>query len=144
MGYRIKITNKLDFFSHSCKFAQRRLSMALKIDERMVGDVVIMSVKGEIDLYNAPDVKDMISDYIEDDKVKLVMNLEQLSFIDSSGIGALISSLSNLQKENGALKLVNMHGSVRKVFDLTKLTGFFGVYDSEEEAVNSFNQNREN
>jgi anti-sigma B factor antagonist len=118
--------------------------MALKIDERMVGDVVIMSVKGEIDLYNAPDVKDMISDYIEDDKVKLVMNLEQLSFIDSSGIGALISSLSNLQKENGALKLVNMHGSVRKVFDLTKLTGFFGVYDSEEEAVNSFNQNREN
>jgi Anti-anti-sigma regulatory factor (antagonist of anti-sigma factor) len=67
-----------------------------------------------------------------------VINLDKVSYIDSSGIGALISSLSNLKKYQGGLKICNVSGSVRKVFELTKLTSFFEIYDSEQEAISAF------
>lgn len=67
-----------------------------------------------------------------------MINLDKVSYIDSSGIGALISSLSNLKKYQGGLKICNVSGSVRKVFELTKLTSFFEIYDSEQEAISAF------
>jgi len=75
---------------------------------------------------------------IEAKKYNIVVNLGRVSYIDSSGIGALISSLSNLKKYQGSLKITNLQGSVKKVFELTKLTSFFEIYNSEEEAINSF------
>ena len=55
-----------------------------------------------------------------------------------SRIGAIISSLSNLKKYQGGLKIINVFASVRKVFELTKLTSFFEIFDSEDDAVSSF------
>jgi anti-sigma B factor antagonist len=108
------------------------------INTRTSGDIVILDIAGEIDLYNAPEIKDIINKLIEDKKYNVIINLEQVSYIDSSGIGALISSLSNLKKYQGGLKIINVFASVRKVFELTKLTSFFDIYESEEEALNSF------
>jgi len=91
-----------------------------------------------IELINAPEIKDIINKLIEERKYNVVINLEKVSYIDSSGIGALISSLSNLKKYQGGLKIINVFASVRKVFELTKLTSFFEIFSSEEEAINSF------
>jgi anti-sigma B factor antagonist len=112
----------------------------MDITTRASGDITILDIIGEIDLYNAPEIKDIINKLIEEQKYNVIINLEKVSYIDSSGIGALISSLSNLKKYQGGLKIINVYASVRKVFELTKLTSFFEIFDSESEAIASFNK----
>ncbi|HON79099.1 MAG TPA: STAS domain-containing protein [Spirochaetota bacterium] len=110
----------------------------MDINKRAKDDIVLLDITGEIDLYNAPEIKDIINKLIEEQKYNVIINLEKVSYIDSSGIGALISSLSNLKKYQGGLKIINVYASVRKVFELTKLTSFFEIFDSEEDALSSF------
>jgi len=110
----------------------------MEIKTRGIENVVILDVDGEIDLYNAPSLKEIIRQSIEARKYSIIINLGRVSYIDSSGIGALISSLSNLRRYQGGLKIINVTGSVKKVFELTKLTSFFEIFDDESEAVNSF------
>jgi anti-sigma B factor antagonist len=110
----------------------------MDITKRAKGDIVVLDISGEIDLYNAPEIKDIINKLIEEMKYNVIINLERVSYIDSSGIGALISSLSNLKKYHGGLKIINVYASVRKVFELTKLTSFFDIYESEEDAIEAF------
>ncbi|MDH5721027.1 MAG: STAS domain-containing protein [Spirochaetia bacterium] len=107
----------------------------MKLGQREVEGNVIIDIEGEIDLYNAPEVKETIKKLIDDKKLKIIVNLSKVSYIDSSGIGALISAVTALKKEQGYLKLVNVYASVKKVFELTKLTSFFDIYDSEEAAI---------
>ncbi len=110
----------------------------MEIKIREMNDVTIFDIEGEIDLYNAPTLKDEIKKQIEQQRYNIIINLAKVSYIDSSGIGALISSLSNLKKYQGGLKIINVTGSVRKVFELTKLTSFFEIFNNEEEAIKSF------
>ena len=110
----------------------------MEITTKEVNGIVVLDIEGEIDLYNAPTLKDMIKKFMNEQKYNIVINLAKVSYIDSSGIGALISSLSNLKKYQGGLKISNVTGSVKKVFELTKLTNFFEIFDEEEEAINSF------
>ena len=112
----------------------------MDITKRTKGEVVVLDIAVEIDLYNAPEIKDIINKLIEEQRYNVIINLEKVSYIDSSGIGALISSLSNLKKYQGGLKIINVYASVRKVFELTKLTSFFDIFDSEEDALESFNK----
>ncbi len=112
----------------------------MDINKRTKDDIIVLDITGEIDLYNAPEIKDIINKLIEEQKYNVIINLEKVSYIDSSGIGALISSLSNLKKYQGGLKIINVYASVRKVFELTKLTSFFEIFDSEEDALTSFNK----
>lgn len=97
----------------------------MEISQREKDGITILDIQGEIDLYNAPEIKDIIQKLIESQKYNVIINLEKVSYIDSSGIGALISSLSNLKKYQGGLKIINVYASVKKVFELTKLTSFF-------------------
>jgi len=114
--------------------------ISMDISSRAKGEVVILDISGEIDLYNAPEIKDIINKLIEQKKYNVVINLKDVTYIDSSGIGALISSLSNLKKYQGGLKIINVFASVRKVFELTKLTSFFDIYDNEDDSVKAFQQ----
>ena len=70
----------------------------MEINRRESADIVVLDISGEIDLYNAPEIKGTINQLIEDQKYNVIINLEKVSYIDSSGIGALISSLSSLKK----------------------------------------------
>ncbi|HMV35914.1 MAG TPA: STAS domain-containing protein [Turneriella sp.] len=110
----------------------------MEISQREKDAITILDIQGEIDLYNAPEIKDIIQKLIEAQKYNVIINLEKISYIDSSGIGALISSLSNLKKYQGGLKIINVYASVKKVFELTKLTSFFEIYESEAEALAKF------
>jgi anti-sigma B factor antagonist len=110
----------------------------MEITRRENKTIIVLDINGEIDLYNAPEIKEIIAKLIEEQKYQIIINLERVSYIDSSGIGALISSLSNLKKYQGGLKIINVAGSVRKVFELTKLTSFFEIFDSEDDAVAAF------
>ena len=110
----------------------------MEITQREKDSVVILDVKGEIDLYNASEIKTMIQKLIDSQKYDVIINLEKVSYIDSSGIGALISSLSSLKKYQGSMKIINLLASVKRVFELTKLISFFDIYSSEEEALSKF------
>ncbi len=110
----------------------------MEIEVRNRDKVAILDINGEIDLYNAPEIKSKIGELMESGKSDIIINLEKVSYIDSSGIGVLISSLSSLKKAGGSLKIINVFASVRKVFELTKLTSFFDIYDSEDNAMNSY------
>lgn len=112
----------------------------MDISSQIKGEIVILDISGEIDLYNAPEIKDIINKLIEQKKYNVIINLKEVTYIDSSGIGALISSLSNLRKYQGGLKIINVFASVKKVFELTKLTSFFEIYDSEDEALSSYGE----
>ena len=114
------------------------LEAEVELSNREVDGIVIIDIDGEIDLYNAPEIKETIKNHMEENKKQIIINLEKVSYIDSSGIGALISSLSNLKKVGGGLKVLHVYDSVKKVFELTKLTSFFDIYDDEQEAVSDF------
>lgn len=112
------------------------------IDVREIEDnIALLDVEGDIDLYTASDLKDSIFEQIDIGKTNIIINLDQVTYIDSSGIGTLITSLSKIKKINGNMCIINVYDSVRKVFELTKLTTFFKIYANEDEALRALNQN---
>ena len=107
--------------------------MELKI--RKNGDVYIIDVTGEMDLYNSYKLKELVMKMLEKNVKNFVINLEQVDYIDSSGIGALIYICSTIKKMNLNLAIANIHGSVKKVIELTKLMVYFPIANSIEEAL---------
>ncbi|MBO5237019.1 MAG: anti-sigma factor antagonist [Spirochaetaceae bacterium] len=107
--------------------------MELKI--RKNGEVYIIDVNGEMDLYNSYKLKELVMKMLEKSVKSFVINLEQVDYIDSSGIGALIFICSTIKKMNLKLAISNVHGSVKKVIELTKLMGYFPMANSVEEAI---------
>lgn len=110
----------------------------MEIMFREVNNVVIFDISGEIDLYNAPRLKNAILQNIDNKKYNIIINFLKVNYIDSSGIGSLISSLSNLKKNQGTLKIINISPAVKKVFELTRLNNFFEIFDTEKEAIVSY------
>ena len=107
--------------------------MELKV--RRSGDVYIVDVNGEMDLYNSYKLKELIMKMIEKDVRLFVINLEEVGYIDSSGIGVLIYICSTIKKKGLKLAIANIHGSVKKVIELTKLSGYFPICGRLEEAI---------
>ncbi|MDR2211957.1 MAG: anti-sigma factor antagonist [Spirochaetaceae bacterium] len=107
--------------------------MELKI--RKNAEIYIIDVLGEMDLYNSYKLKELIMKMIEKKIERFIINLEDVEYIDSSGIGALIYITSTIKKVNLKLAITNVHGSVKKVIELTKLSGFFPILQTLEEAI---------
>ncbi len=107
--------------------------MELKL--RKHKDTYIIDVIGEMDLYNAYKLKEIVIRMLEKGIKRFVVNLEQVGYIDSSGIGALIFVCSTIRKRNLRFIISNIHGSVKKVIELTKLMGYFPIAGTLEEAI---------
>lgn len=107
--------------------------MELKI--RKSGFNYIIDVNGEMDLYNSYKLKELVMKMLEKKVRRFIINLENVDYIDSSGIGALIYICSTIKKLGLRLIITNIHGSVKKVIELTKLMGYFPITNSIEEAI---------
>lgn len=107
--------------------------MELKI--RKTGSNYIIDVNGEMDLYNSYKLKELVMKMLEKKVERFIINLENVDYIDSSGIGALIYITSTIKKLGDKLVITNIHGSVKKVIELTKLMGYFPIMNSIEEAI---------
>jgi anti-sigma B factor antagonist len=107
--------------------------MELKI--RKNGDNYIIDVNGEMDLYNSYKLKELVMKMLEKKVVRFIINLENVDYIDSSGIGALIYICSTIRKMGLKLFITNIHGSVKKVIELTKLMGYFPISSGIEDAI---------
>ncbi len=107
--------------------------MELKV--RKSKHIYIVDIEGEMDLYNAYKLKELVSKMLDKGIGHFVINMEKVEYIDSSGIGALIYVSSALKKKSARLVITSVHGSVKKVIELTKLTGYFPLEDSLKEGI---------
>ncbi len=96
---------------------------------------LLVKIIGEVDVYTSIDLKKELNKLVEADKKKLIIDLTKVNYMDSSGLGVLVALLKEVKKNGGELKLVNLPVSVKKIFDLTRLTKFFDIYESLEEAI---------
>ena len=107
--------------------------MELKI--RKHGETYIIDVNGEMDLYNSYKLKELVMKMLEKKVEKFIVNMENVEYIDSSGVGALIYICSTIKKLNHKFMIANIHGSVKKVIELTKLMGYFPIANNLDEAI---------
>jgi anti-sigma B factor antagonist len=114
-----------------------RQYMELKI--RRSEKIYIIDILGEMDLYNSYKLKELLMKMIEKKIENFIINMADVEYMDSSGIGALIYITSTIKKMNLNLAIANVHGSVKKVIELTKLTSFFPITANLEEAVRRMN-----
>lgn len=103
--------------------------------------IALIALEGEMDLYNAKDLKDAVNAFLAGDDRGLIIDLHELEYIDSSGISALLYTFTQSKARQKSLCFVNIKGSVKKVIELTSLSGFFPIADSVEDAVKRLEAN---
>lgn len=111
----------------------------LNINERQAGDVTVLDMSGKITIgEGSVALRTAIRRVLEEGKRRILLNLAGVGYIDSSGIGELVSSYTAINKEGGQLKLLNLTQKLQDLLAITKLLTVFDVYESEAEALNSF------
>lgn len=106
------------------------------------GNMTILELDGEMDLYNASDFKNEINTLFGDSQQGIIIDLENLTYIDSSGISAMLYTFTQSKNRNVGLCFVNIKGSVRKVIELTSLSGFFPIAEDVKSAAERIKANR--
>src|SRR5919197_929811 len=104
-------------------------------DKALDEERCIVAVVGEVDLFTAPRLKAAINDAMEDGHIRIVVDLSETTFLDSTGIGILIGTFKRLRSRDGRLTLVNTHPHIAKTFDLTGLDQLFTICRTREEAL---------
>jgi anti-sigma B factor antagonist len=113
--------------------------MSLKINTREVGQVTILDIQGRVVLGDEiGDLRTAIHNLIGEGKKKIILNLAGVDYIDSSGVGELVSSYTTVRNAGGELKLLNLTQKVQDVLYVTKLYTVFDIKDDEFTAVKSF------
>ena len=104
--------------------------MDLTLQTREVGDGTIVAVGGEIDVYTAPKLRDKITELVADGHYHLVVDMEGVEFLDSTGLGVLVGGLKKVRAHDGSLQLVCTQDRLLKIFRITGLAKVFVIHDS--------------
>jgi len=102
------------------------------------GDVAAVTVAEEMDSRNAQQAKDQFKTLVGDGNSRIVVDLTPLNFIDSSGLGALVTALKAARQAGGDVRLCGMSAPVKSIFELTRLYRVFDIFENRSEAVASF------
>jgi anti-sigma B factor antagonist len=114
-------------------------SVFMQIEERMVGDVVLLDLKGKITLGEGDELlKDKVNSLVNQGHKKIVLNLADVPYIDSAGLGEVVRTYTTVSRQGGSLKLLNLTKRITDLLSITKLLTVFETFDSENEAVRSF------
>jgi anti-sigma B factor antagonist len=111
----------------------------MQIDQRAVGDITILDLKGNIVL-NEGDVvlRDKINSLIQQGKIRIILNLAGVPYMDSAGLGEVVRTYSTVRRNNGNLKMLNLTKRITDLLTITKLLMVFETFDNEQEALDSF------
>ena len=112
----------------------------MHISERTVGDVVIVDLSGKVTLGDGGDVvlKDKMQSLVQQGRKNVLLNLGEVSYVDSAGLGQIVQSYATIMKNGGSLKLLNVTKRIKDLLSITKLLTVFDTFDSEAEAVQSY------
>lgn len=97
----------------------------------------VIEVGGEIDVYTAPKLREALVDAVESGHKKLIVDVEQVDFLDSTGLGVLVGTLKRVRAEDGSLDIVCTHERLLKIFEITGLDKVFGLHTTVGEAISS-------
>jgi anti-sigma B factor antagonist len=113
---------------------------SMQISERQVGKVTVIDISGKVVLGDGGDsqVKEKLLTLAEKGQKKLLVNLAEVTYVDSAGLGAIVHSYTAVTKQGGELKLVNATKRIRDLLAITKLLTVFEIFDSEADALRSF------
>ncbi len=107
----------------------------LSLSTRTEGDRTVVVVGGEIDVYTAPKLREQLIDLVSSGQYHLVVDMEGVEFLDSTGLGVLVGGLKRVRAHEGSLRLVCTQERILKIFRITGLTKVFPIHGSVEEAV---------
>jgi anti-sigma B factor antagonist len=111
----------------------------MQIDQRAVGDVVVLDVKGRITMGEGDELlKDKVNSLVNQGHKKIVLNLAEVPYIDSAGLGEIVRTYTTVSRQGGSLKLLSLTKRITDLLSITKLLTVFETFDSENEAVRSF------
>ena len=99
-------------------------------------DTVILCLNGDFDLYSAPAIRELMRSYISEGCRKMVLNMEQVGYLDSSGVGVIILGLHNMKKAEGDLVLAALQRAPFRVLEMSNITSLIKHFNSENEALN--------
>lgn len=108
--------------------------MELDINAQHDGSVCTVVLEGEVDVYTAPALKDRLVSLIEDGCVNVIVDLDKVSFIDSSGLGVLVGALRRARERDGAVRIVCARENILKIFRITGLDKVFPIFADTAEA----------
>jgi anti-sigma B factor antagonist len=115
--------------------------MDMTTNTRQVGDVTVVDISGRIELgEESAALRSIVADLISEGHKNILLNLADVNYIDSSGLGSLVSALATVKKQGGDLKLLKLTNKVSDVMQITKLYTVFDVKDDEAVAIKSFGQ----
>ena len=109
--------------------------MDLSLTTRKGGGATIVAVAGEIDVYTAPRLRDQITDLVSDGVYDLIIDMEGVEFLDSTGLGVLVGGLKKVRAHNGTMQLICTQERLLKIFRITGLAKVFAIHDSVEAAT---------
>ena len=113
--------------------------MSVKLTTRQVGDVTVIDVSGRITLGEGSSaLRDALRDLVKENHKNILLNLKEVTYIDSSGIGELVSAFTTITNQGGHLKLLGLTHRVKDLLQITKLYTVFDVHDNEASAVRAF------
>jgi anti-sigma B factor antagonist len=117
--------------------------MKMTTSTRRVGDVTVVDISGRIELGGeSAALRGLVCDLLREGHTQILLNLGDVHYIDSSGLGALVSSFTTVRKQGGELKLLNLTKKVHNLMQITKLYTVFDVAKDEAAGVKSFSQSK--
>ena len=109
--------------------------MDLKLGHYDRDGIEVVTVEGEIDIYTAPRLRELLIDLVSKNNYQLIVNLDKVGFLDSTGLGVLVGGLKRVRPHDGSLDLVCTQERILKIFKVTGLTKVFGIYQSVDQAT---------
>jgi anti-sigma B factor antagonist len=111
----------------------------MQIEERVVNDVTILDLKGKITLGEGDEaLREKINNLISQNKKRILLNLAEVPYIDSAGLGEVVRTYTTVSRQGGQLKLVNLTKRITDLLSITKLLTVFEAFESETEALKSY------
>ena len=107
----------------------------LKLGHYSKDGIEVVDVEGEIDIYTAPRLRELLTDLAGKNNYQLIVNLDKVGFLDSTGLGVLAGGLNRVRPHDGSLDLVCTQERILKIFKITGLTKVFGIYQSVDQAI---------
>jgi anti-sigma B factor antagonist len=115
------------------------MSTSLQITERRIGDVTILDLAGRVVLGEGDmPFRQAIEALVKEKRLKIILNLKDVTYIDSAGVGVMVGKLVSLRRQGGDIKLLTLVQRNLRVMTITKLVTVFEIFESEDEAVKSF------
>ena len=115
----------------------------MQIEQRSAGDVIVLDLKGKMTLGEGDELlKDKINSLLQQGHRKVILNLEDVPYIDSAGLGEIVRTYTTISRQGGSLKLLNLTKRITDLLSITKLLTVFETYESETDAVRSFSSAR--